>query len=172
MDYGGLQGFLPGQSSSLRSVEQLVDIPVLGGVKRARVGGSLLGFSPGQAPTAFSGAADKVGSFVTASRKIVAEKSVAKVAEHSEAVSVAAKAGKFKIASRPASVPEKAGTFKAASQKTEVSSPAHPHDFHPGQGSTAPRGSDSLVGVQSLVPEQCLQALLGEPLGWTGVRLW
>ena len=86
--------------------------------------------------------------------------SVAKVVEHSEAVSVAAKAGKFKIASQKTgadksvakvsklteseSVPEKAGTFKTVSQKTEVSSRgarvARPQDV-PGQGSAAPLGA-------------------------------
>ena len=44
------------------SVEQTDDIPVHGGAKRARGGGSLLVFSPGQGSTAFSEAAEKVGS--------------------------------------------------------------------------------------------------------------
>ena len=50
---GRLQGFLPGQFSSL-SVEQNVDIPVSHG--RDRVGGGLLGLHPGQSSTAFGGA--------------------------------------------------------------------------------------------------------------------
>ena len=93
-------------------------------------------------------------TFMAASQKTVAEKSIAKVSNHSEAVSVAAKAGKFitvsqktgtdkSVANVPMlaeseSVAEKAGTFKTASQKTEVSSRearvARPLDFHPGQG--------------------------------------
>ena len=107
----------------LHSLEQTVDIPVLGGVKRAR--GGLTGSVPGQSSTAFSGAAAasqktvaeesvarfvehseavfvavKTGKFMVASQKTVAEKSVAKVAGNSEAVSVAAKTGKFMVASQ------------------------------------------------------------------------
>ena len=66
-------------------------------VKRAR--GGLPGSVPGQSSTTFSGAA-------VASQKTVAAKSVAKVVEHSEPVSVAGKAGQV----------------ITSSQKTEVSS--------------------------------------------------
>ena len=44
--YGGLQGFLPEQSSSPSSVEWIIDIPVQGGGAARR--GSLHGFHPGQ----------------------------------------------------------------------------------------------------------------------------
>ena len=110
------------------------------------------------------------------------EKSVAKVAEHTEAVSVAAKAGKFKIASQTTgadksvakvpkraeseSVAEKAGTLKTASQKTEVSCRgarvARPQDFHPGQGSTAlvPRQGSTAPRGADFRPPTCLQPFL------------
>ena len=52
------------------SVEQTVDIPVPGGVKRAR--GGLQGSVPGQSSTAIFVAAETVVSFKTASQKIVA----------------------------------------------------------------------------------------------------
>ena len=58
-------------------VEQNVDIPVPG-ARGWLDGGGFQCFSQGQSLTAFSGAAEKVGSFVTASQKLVAEKSVAK----------------------------------------------------------------------------------------------
>ena len=101
--------------------------------------------------------------------------SVAKVVEHSEAVSVAAKAGKFKIASQKTEV-RVAQLAGSLSRRRRVRV-ARPHDFHPGQGSTAPlgarvagfssaapRGSDSPVGVQSLVPGQGSTAPRGADL--------
>ena len=110
--------------------EQNVDIPVPG----ARLRGDLQGFLTGQGST---------GSRV----------SVAKGGEHSEAVSVAAKAGKYKIAS------QKTG---ASSRGARV---AGPQGFHTGQGSTAPRGAD-------FRPQSVCKRFLEIPVGWTGVRLW
>ena len=66
----------------------------------------------------------------------MAEKSVAKVAEHSDAVSVAAQAG----------------TFKTASQKTEV-------------GSAVISGAAVSGGLQGSVPRQSSTAIAGCPQG-------
>ena len=112
------------------SVEQTDDIPVHGGVWRARGGGSLLVFSLGQSSTAFSEAAEKVGS---ASQKTVAENSVAKVAEHSDAVSVAAKAGTFKTASQ---MTEGSATISGTAVSGNLQGSL------PGQSSTSRRGHD------------------------------
>ena len=104
----------------------------------------------------------------------MAEESVARFVEHFEAVTGAAKAGKFMVASQktvaeksvakvagnsePVSVAAKTGKFMVASQKTEVSSRearvARPQGFHPGQGSTALRRAHSAVFPHALVPGQ------------------
>ena len=157
-----------------RSVEQIVGIPVHGGVKHAR--GGLPCSVTGQSSTAISGAAEKVCAW----QKIVAEKSVAKVAERAEAVSAAAKAGKFKIASQKTgaeksvakvpklaeseSVAEKAGTFETAPQKTEVGSAASSGAAASGglQGSVRRQSSTAVSGgLQGTVPGQSSRAIRG-----------